>query len=92
PRTAEIGATLSRTYQGKGYASEALAGIFDYMFGSMGIHRVIGVSDAKNLASLKLMERMGMRKEGHFIKNIWFKGQWGDECLCALLKEEWPAK
>jgi len=35
---------------------------------------------------------IGMRREGHFIQNIWFKGKWGDEYLYAVLREEWSHK
>ncbi|MCP4217110.1 MAG: GNAT family N-acetyltransferase [bacterium] len=90
PRIADIGASLSRDYQGKGYATETMIAVFGYLFGIMKLHRIIGVADAENRGSIKLMERLGMRKEGHYIKNIFFKGAWGDECLYAMLEEEWP--
>ena len=37
----------------------------------------------------QLLERVGMRREGHFIENVWFKGGWGDEYQYALLEREW---
>jgi RimJ/RimL family protein N-acetyltransferase len=88
-RQAEIGFTLSRSYQGKGYATEAVLRLLDYLFREVGLHRVRAICDAENLASAKLLERVGMRREGHFIKNIWFKGKWGSEYWYGLLKEEW---
>jgi RimJ/RimL family protein N-acetyltransferase len=35
------------------------------------------------------MERVGMRREGHFLQSMWFKGRWSDDCLYAILRDEW---
>jgi RimJ/RimL family protein N-acetyltransferase len=90
PRQAEIGFTLSREHQGHGYASEAVSRVLDYVFGVLGLHRIIAITDCENDASVALLERLGMRREGHFIQNIWFKGKWSDEYLYAILRDEWP--
>lgn len=50
---------------------------FIYAFRDLGLHRVVASCDVDNLASARLLERVGMRREGHFIENIWFKGAWG---------------
>jgi RimJ/RimL family protein N-acetyltransferase len=86
---AEIGFTFSRTYQGKGLAFEAAARVLDYVFNELTLHRVIGITDCENERSVALLRRLWMRREGHFIQNVWFKGKWGDEYLYALLREEW---
>lgn len=88
-RQAEIGFTLAREYQGRGYASEAVARLLDFLFKEMGLHRVVAITDCENLSSVALLERMGMRREGHFIQNIWFKGKWADEYSYAILGTEW---
>ena len=88
-RQAEIGYTLARAYQGRGIASEAVSRVLDYAFLTLGLHRVIAITDCKNSASVALLERLGLRREGHFLQNIWFKGKWGDEYLYAMLQEEW---
>lgn len=54
-----------------------------------GLHRVIGVTDAKNGAAAAVLERLGMRREAHFVENVFFKGAWGDEYQYALLGREW---
>jgi RimJ/RimL family protein N-acetyltransferase len=79
PGQAEIGFTLAREHQGKGYATEAVNCLLDYVFGGLGKHRVIADTDARNTPAACLLERVGMRREGHFVENIWFKGGWGDE-------------
>jgi RimJ/RimL family protein N-acetyltransferase len=89
---AEIGFTFSRQHQGKGLACEAATSVLDYVFTKLELHRVIAITDCENEKSMALLSRLGMRREGHFIQNIWFKGKWGDEYLYALLREEWLGK
>jgi RimJ/RimL family protein N-acetyltransferase len=91
-RQAEIGFTLARAYQGKGYASEAVSRLLDFLFQDRGLHRVVAITDCENQSSVALLERTGMRREGHFIQNIWFKGKWADEYSYAILRTEWLAK
>ena len=88
---AEIGFTFARGQQGRGLAREAAEGVLDYAFGVLGLHRVVAVTDCENARSAALLERLGMRREGHFVENIWFKGAWGSEYLYAVLRREWPA-
>lgn len=89
---AEIGFTLSHEYQGYGYATEAVTSFLNYAFQTFNLHRVIAITDCENKASVALLERLGMRREGHFIQNTWFKGKWGDEYLYAILSDEWLDK
>ncbi|TFG73592.1 MAG: N-acetyltransferase [Anaerolineales bacterium] len=86
---AEIGFTLSRQYQGLGYATEAVTRLVDYLFGELQLHRICAICDVENQTSSKLLERIGMRREAHFVENIWFKGKWGSEYLYGLLQHEW---
>jgi RimJ/RimL family protein N-acetyltransferase len=89
PRQAEIGFTLARAFQGMGYATEAVQRLLAYLFAALGLHRVTATCDVRNQASARLLERVGMRREAHFIENIWFKGAWGSEYLYAILESEW---
>jgi len=91
PGQVEIGFTLAPDHWGKGYATEAINRLLDYVFGELVKHRVIAITDARNAPAARLLQRVGMRREGHFLRNIWFKGSWGDEYLYALLEEEWLA-
>jgi aminoglycoside 6'-N-acetyltransferase len=88
---AEIGYSLSRSFQGQGYASEAVRALHDYLFAELALHRVVAVADVRNVRSTRLLERVGMRCEGHFIESFWFKGEWTDEYLYAILAREWPS-
>jgi RimJ/RimL family protein N-acetyltransferase len=91
-KQAEIGFTLSRAAHGKGLAFEAAACVLDYAFKKLKLHRVIAITDCENERSIALLERLDMRREGHFIENIWFKGRWGSEYQYAVLQEEWLAR
>ncbi len=86
---AQIGFTFSRLYQKQGYATEAVHALLDYLFGELQLHRVTATCDVENIASFKLLERVGMRREAYFMENIWFKGAWGSEYCYALLHREW---
>ena len=91
PRQAEIGFSFAPQHQGQGYATEAVRRLLGYLFGELNLHRVTATCDVENLLSARLLERVGMRREGHFIENIFFKGAWGSEYLYALLQREWYA-
>ena len=92
PREAEVGFTLAPAQQGKGYGTEALTALLDYAFEAFGLHRVVAVTDALNAPAAALLERVGMRREGHFVENVFFKGAWGSELGFALLEREWSAR
>ncbi len=92
PRIAEIGITISHLEQQKGYAKEVMHGILTFLFDEKKLHRVVETSDAENTASIRLLESMNFRKEGHFIENIFFKGKWGSEVQYAMLKREWDGR
>jgi len=89
PYRAEIGFTLAREHQGRGFASEAVSRLLDFAFEELGLHRIVAIADCRNEPSWALLERIGMRREGHFLDSVWFKGEWSDECLYAVLKDEW---
>lgn len=84
----EIGFTVCPEQQGKGVATEAVSSFIRYVFGELYKHRVVAITDADNTASYRLLEKLGFRREAHFIQNVFFKGAWGDEYQYALLRSE----
>ncbi len=88
-RQAQIGFTFSRPFQKQGYATEAVRCLLDYLLGELHLHRVSATCDVENVASFRLLERVGMRREAQLVENIWFKGAWGSEYTYALLSREW---
>jgi RimJ/RimL family protein N-acetyltransferase len=91
-RQVEIGYTLDKDFRGKGYATEALKTIIDYLINSLNKHRIVASIDPVNTASIKLIERLGFRKEGHFIESIFFHGKWVDDLVYAVLAKEWKLR
>jgi RimJ/RimL family protein N-acetyltransferase len=86
---ARIGFTLARKFQGQGYATEAVLCLLSYLFETLKLHRVSAICDAENIASARVLEKVGMRREAAYIENIWFKGAWRSEFEYAILFEEW---
>lgn len=90
PRQAEIGYSLARAWQGQGYASEAVTAVLGYAFENLGLHRVFALVECENTPSVALLERVGMRREGHFRQHFFARGAYRDEYQYALLGAEWP--
>ena len=88
-RGGEIGWVFDPDHSGRGFATEAATALLDLAFGELGLHRVEAHLDARNDRSAALCERLGMRREAHFVRNAWFKGAWGDLLVYGLLAEEW---
>ena len=88
---AEIGFTIAPEHQRRGYASEAVAGVLGTLFGDFKVHRVMASVDPRNGASMALLPKLGFRKEAHHRRSLWFKGEWVDDVIFALLAEEWRA-
>lgn len=84
-RIVEYGISFSREFQGQGLSSEALGAVLDHLFHERHIHRVIGMVDAENDACIRMMERLGFRREGHLRESFDDHGEWRDEYLYALL-------
>ncbi|MDJ0334047.1 GNAT family protein [Salinibacterium sp. G-O1] len=90
--TAEIGWTLHPGFEGKGYATEAAAAMLAYAFTTLGLNRVYAELDPRNIASVALCGRLGMREEAHFREHMWLKGEWSDTGIHAILRSEWSAR
>ncbi len=88
---AELGYTLAPRYHGKGYATEAVLLVIAYLFGDLRKHRITASTDPRNTHSIKLLERIGMRKEACFKKSFWTGKAWADDTVYAMLRTEWTA-
>lgn len=85
----EIGFTVAPSRQGRGFGTEAVAGLLEYLFGTLGKHRVFVSVDPRNEPSLRLLRRLGMRQEAHFVQSVRSKGEWTDDIVAAVLASEW---
>lgn len=88
-RTAEVGFVFDPRHQGNGYATEAARALLEWSFETAGMHRVIGRLEARNAASARVLEKLGMRLEAHFVENEWVKDEWQSELAYAILDREW---
>ncbi|MBB4919857.1 GNAT family N-acetyltransferase [Streptosporangium saharense] len=91
-RSAEVGYVFHPRHHGRGYATETVAALLELGFDGMGLHRIFGRIDARNDASARVLERVGMRREAHLVENEFVKGEWTDEVVYAILRREWRAR
>lgn len=85
----EIGCTLNRRFQKNGYATESVRLIIDYLFTELKKHRIIASVDPQNLNSIRLVERIGFRKEAHFVESLFVNGEWVDDLIYSLIEKDW---
>jgi RimJ/RimL family protein N-acetyltransferase len=88
-RTADLGYGFHRDFWGRGVASEAAGALVRVAFDRLGLHRVWATCDARNLASQRVLEKLGMRREGVMRANAWSRDRWRDTLLYAVLADEW---
>lgn len=95
-RTWTVGYVFHPAHGGVGYATEATRAVVDHCFRAEGAHRVVARCDPRNAPSWRLLDRLGMRREGHERRCASFRGgadgapEWHDAYLYAVLAEEWP--
>jgi ribosomal-protein-alanine N-acetyltransferase len=82
--TATIGYTVANHFQGKGYATEALRGVFDLLQDKFQVIKINASADTRNLASHRLAEKLGMKKVATIKGADFFKGKASDEYVFSL--------
>ncbi len=85
----EIGYSLIPSERGKGYCTEAVRILIDYLFLSKGTVRIQTHTDVRNMASQRVLEKTGFKKEGIARKSLFARGEWRDMILCSIVREEW---
>lgn len=88
-RQGEIGFVIDPAHGGRGYATEAAAPLLAIAFDALDLHRVVGRTEARNIASARVLEKLGMRCEAHLRENEFVKGEWQSELVYAILADEW---
>jgi [ribosomal protein S5]-alanine N-acetyltransferase len=89
---ADIGYALHQGYWGKGYATQALRRVLSYAFEELQLNRVAAEVLAANAASIHLLEKMGMQREGILRQDTKIRGYLEDIHLYAILKSEWDMR
>jgi len=92
PREVEIGFTLASGHHGKGYATEAVARLLDYIFGLLAKERATALTDVRNAASIAVLERLGFVRDRALRAPVIFKGEPCDEHLYSIRREDWLAR
>jgi RimJ/RimL family protein N-acetyltransferase len=87
----EVGFVFHPDHHGRGYATEATRRLVEFGFEEVGLHRIIGRLEARNIASARVLEKLGMRREALLIENEFVKGEWQSELVYAILDREWRA-
>lgn len=89
---AELGISLMIAQQGHGYAREAMRGTIDHLFGVMAYRRIIASVDPHNAPCIRLLRAVGLRQEAHHRQSLYWRGEWVDDMIFALLASEWPIR
>ncbi len=88
---ATLGYCFARPAWGQGFATEASRLILGFGFKTLGVHRIWAGCDSENAASARVLEKVGMRREGYFKHDCQIRGVWRDTILFAILSDEWEA-
>jgi len=89
-RDADLGFALDSDYQGRGYMTEAVRRVIRMGFDQLGLRRIWATADVRNERSWRLMERVGMTREGHLREDKLLRGEWRDSYLYAILATDPP--
>ncbi len=91
PETREgwIGYCFNKRFWGQGFGTEAAGGLLRFGFGELGLHRIVALCDPRNAASIRVLEKIGMQREGHLREHRLVRGNWRDSLSYAILDREW---
>lgn len=84
-----LGYCLNRRFWSMGYGTEASVGLVNFGFAKLNLHRIFATCAPDNTASAHVLEKSGMKREGHLRQHKWSKGKWRDSYVYAILEEEW---
>lgn len=87
-RLAEIGYSIAPPYWNRGHATQAVKALLHYAFTTFSLHRITASTDPRNTASCRVLEKAGFRREAYFRQSLWFKGNWADDVVYAILRHE----
>ena len=88
-RQARIGFTIAAKHWRKGYVSEVIPHLLEYLFEDLDVHRVVADCDVDNVASYRTLEKLGFRREAHFVESYLVNGVYASEYHYGLLQREW---
>ena len=80
---------MNKNFQNRGYATESIKRVIDFLFKDLKKHRIITSIDPENKNSIKLVERIGFRKEAHFVESLFINEKWVDDLIYAMIEKDW---
>ncbi|WEK61436.1 MAG: GNAT family N-acetyltransferase [Candidatus Microbacterium colombiense] len=88
-RSGEVGYIFDPRFSGRGFATEAVEALLAIGFDGLGLHRIAARIDERNTASIRVVERIGFRREARLVESEWFKQEWTTMLIHGLLAAEW---
>ncbi len=80
---------LEQEVSEKGYATESLRTVITYLFAELNKHRIFASIDPGNENSIRLVERLGFRKEANLVESLFVNGKWEDDLIYSLIEKDW---
>jgi RimJ/RimL family protein N-acetyltransferase len=90
--TAEIGITIAPQFQGRGFASEAVGCVIDFLFETLHKDKIIASVDPKNHKSMALMRQVGFQLRGIYPNAFLLKGEWADDAVFEITPQQWRSR
>ena len=87
----EVGWAVHPDVWGRGIAAEAAWHLMDWGFHELNIHRIVAFCHAGNAASIRVMEKLGMQRDGKLRETRWLDAKWNDEYVYSVLEREWKS-
>ena len=91
-RQGEMGGSLNPEYHRRGIAVEVYRELLQIGFVHYSLHRIVGRCDGRNAASIRSLEKAGLHQEAHLVENEFVKGEWTDEVVMAIRREQWEQR
>lgn len=86
---AEVGYAMKPEYWGNGYMHECLVKVIDFGFNDFCLHSIEGNVNPSNLSSIKLLEKLGFKREAYFKEDYLFNGKFLDSAIYSLLENDY---
>ena len=87
-KKADMGYWIKRELWGQGFATEATLGLLRFGFQRLKMNKIYATASPENPASIRVLEKIGMKKEGYLKEDMFIRGEYRDSVLLAILKKE----
>ena len=88
-KTGELGYIVNPNYWGRGIATEVARLVIQFGFEKLNLHRIYATCAPQNIGSQKVLEKIGMGREGRLRENLLLKEGWRDSLIYSVLQHEW---